>query len=88
MLAYLKKSSMSSSDHCRRRTRTKERLAVEIPAITIAAKGQIKLSLTLRLIVQMGKGRLRVVNMLGETNQFVRFATVVTAVSDGVRTAN
>ena len=44
----------------------------------VVREQQIKLSLTLRLIMQMEKGRLRVVNRLGEINQFVRFATDVT----------
>ena len=37
-----------------------------ITTITIVAKGRIKLTLTLRLIIQMGRGRLRAVNRLGE----------------------
>ena len=74
---------MRSLDHCRKRTRTKERVTLEITAITIVEKGRIKLSLTLRLIMQMGKGRLRAVNRLGEINQFVRFATVVTEENAG-----
>ena len=66
-----------------KKDKTKERLAVEITAITIVAKGRVKLSLTLRLIMQMGRGRLRAVNRLGEINQFVRFATVVTEENAG-----
>ena len=50
---------------------------MEITTITVA-KGQIKLSLTPKLRMQLEKGRLRAINRLVGTDQFVRNATVVT----------